>query len=128
MLRLDEMPVVEVHIVPSTDKMGGVGEPGVPPIAPAVANAVGGADRPASARVTAPTLDHLRSGDMRAPILPALCSCCRWRPAVPRLLRAEGRGDYPFATVQKVFQHPRCQNCHIPGDSPLQYAPACRIR
>jgi isoquinoline 1-oxidoreductase subunit beta len=39
-LRLDEMPVVEVHIVSSTDKMGGVGEPGVPPIAPAVANAV----------------------------------------------------------------------------------------
>jgi isoquinoline 1-oxidoreductase beta subunit len=39
-LRLDEMPVVEVHIVPSTDKMGGVGETGVPPIAPAVANAV----------------------------------------------------------------------------------------
>lgn len=39
-LRLDEMPAVEVHIVPSTEKMGGVGEPGVPPIAPAVANAV----------------------------------------------------------------------------------------
>ncbi len=39
-LRLPEMPVVEVHIVPSTDKMGGVGEPGTPPIAPAVANAV----------------------------------------------------------------------------------------
>jgi isoquinoline 1-oxidoreductase beta subunit len=39
-LRLDEMPLVEVHIVPSTEKMGGVGEPGVPPIAPAVANAV----------------------------------------------------------------------------------------
>jgi len=39
-LRLNEMPVVEVHIVPSTEKMGGVGEPGVPPIAPAVANAV----------------------------------------------------------------------------------------
>jgi isoquinoline 1-oxidoreductase beta subunit len=39
-LRLNEMPVVEVHIAPSTDKMGGVGEPGVPPIAPAVANAV----------------------------------------------------------------------------------------
>jgi isoquinoline 1-oxidoreductase beta subunit len=39
-LRMNEMPVVEVHIVPSTDKMGGVGEPGVPPIAPAVANAV----------------------------------------------------------------------------------------
>jgi isoquinoline 1-oxidoreductase beta subunit len=39
-LRLEEMPVVEVHIVPSTEKMGGVGEPGVPPIAPAVANAI----------------------------------------------------------------------------------------
>jgi isoquinoline 1-oxidoreductase beta subunit len=39
-LRLDEMPAVEVHIVPSREKSGGVGEPGVPPIAPAVANAV----------------------------------------------------------------------------------------
>lgn len=39
-LRLDEMPRVEVHIVPSTERMGGVGEPGTPPIAPAVANAV----------------------------------------------------------------------------------------
>lgn len=26
-----------------------------------------------------------------------------------------------FATVEKVFQHPRCSNCHIPGDQPLQY-------
>ena len=25
-----------------------------------------------------------------------------------------------FETVRKVFQHPRCQNCHIPGDAPLQ--------
>jgi len=40
MLRINEMPEVEVHIVPSTEKMGGVGEPGVPPIAPAVANAL----------------------------------------------------------------------------------------
>jgi isoquinoline 1-oxidoreductase beta subunit len=39
-LRMSEMPKVEVHIVPSTEKMGGVGEPGTPPIAPAVANAV----------------------------------------------------------------------------------------
>jgi isoquinoline 1-oxidoreductase beta subunit len=39
-LRLNEMPVVEVHIVPSTEKPGGIGEVGVPPIAPAVANAV----------------------------------------------------------------------------------------
>lgn len=40
MLRMAEMPKVEVHIVPSTEKMGGAGEPGVPPLAPAVANAI----------------------------------------------------------------------------------------
>jgi isoquinoline 1-oxidoreductase beta subunit len=34
------MPKVEVHILPSTEKPTGVGEPGVPPLAPAVANAV----------------------------------------------------------------------------------------
>ncbi|HEX8592003.1 MAG TPA: xanthine dehydrogenase family protein molybdopterin-binding subunit [Pseudomonas sp.] len=39
-LRLNEMPVVEAHIVPSTGKMGGIGETGVPCVAPAVANAV----------------------------------------------------------------------------------------
>ena len=40
MLRMNEMPVVEAFIVPSTEKMGGVGETGVPPVAPAVANAI----------------------------------------------------------------------------------------
>jgi isoquinoline 1-oxidoreductase beta subunit len=39
-LRMSEMPAVEVHIVPSTEKSGGVGEPGTAPIAPAVANAL----------------------------------------------------------------------------------------
>ena len=39
-LRMNEMPKVEVHIVPSTEGPGGVGEPGTPPIAPAVANAI----------------------------------------------------------------------------------------
>jgi isoquinoline 1-oxidoreductase beta subunit len=39
-LRMPEMPVVEVYIVPSAEAPTGVGEPGVPPIAPAVANAV----------------------------------------------------------------------------------------
>ncbi len=38
-LRIDEMPKVDVHIVPSSEHPTGVGEPGVPPIAPAVANA-----------------------------------------------------------------------------------------
>src|SRR3989454_755558 len=40
MLRLAEMPQIEVHIVPSSDAQGGVGEPGTPPIAPAVCNAI----------------------------------------------------------------------------------------
>ncbi|MEZ5704743.1 MAG: xanthine dehydrogenase family protein molybdopterin-binding subunit [Burkholderiaceae bacterium] len=39
-LRANEMPKVEVHIVASTEKPGGIGEPGTPPIAPAVANAL----------------------------------------------------------------------------------------
>jgi isoquinoline 1-oxidoreductase subunit beta len=34
------MPKVDVTIVPSTEKPTGVGEPGVPPIGPAVANAM----------------------------------------------------------------------------------------
>jgi isoquinoline 1-oxidoreductase beta subunit len=38
-LRFDEMPEVEVHLVPSREAPGGIGEPGVPPLAPAVANA-----------------------------------------------------------------------------------------
>jgi isoquinoline 1-oxidoreductase subunit beta len=40
MLRMNEMPKVEVHIVPSSEAPGGVGEPGTPPIAPAVCNAI----------------------------------------------------------------------------------------
>jgi len=40
LLAIDETPRVEVHIVPSTEAPGGIGEPGVPPVAPAVANAV----------------------------------------------------------------------------------------
>jgi isoquinoline 1-oxidoreductase beta subunit len=40
MLRINEMPEVEVHIVQSAEKPGGIGEPGVPPIAPAVCNAI----------------------------------------------------------------------------------------
>ena len=40
LLRMSEAPEVEVHIVKSGEKLGGVGEPGVPPLAPAVGNAV----------------------------------------------------------------------------------------
>ncbi len=39
-LRINEMPRIEVHIVPSAQPPSGVGEPGTPPAAPAVANAL----------------------------------------------------------------------------------------
>jgi isoquinoline 1-oxidoreductase beta subunit len=39
-LRIDEMPEIEVVIVPSVEQPSGVGEPGVPPIGPAIANAM----------------------------------------------------------------------------------------
>jgi len=40
MLRMNEMPAVEVYIVPSNEAPGGIGEPGTPPIGPAVGNAI----------------------------------------------------------------------------------------
>lgn len=40
MLRMNQMPTVEVYIVPSEEQMGGAGEPGVPAVAPALANAL----------------------------------------------------------------------------------------
>jgi isoquinoline 1-oxidoreductase beta subunit len=39
-LRMPEMPLVDVHFVPSNDKPTGLGEPGLPPLAPAIANAI----------------------------------------------------------------------------------------
>jgi isoquinoline 1-oxidoreductase subunit beta len=39
-LRMNEMPKVEVHIVQSNEAPTGIGEPGVAPIGPAVANAI----------------------------------------------------------------------------------------
>jgi isoquinoline 1-oxidoreductase beta subunit len=38
--RMREMPKVEVHIVRSTEPPSGIGEPGVPPLAPAIGNAI----------------------------------------------------------------------------------------
>ena len=38
--RMTDMPVIDVHIVPSNDPPTGIGEPGLPPLAPAFANAL----------------------------------------------------------------------------------------
>jgi isoquinoline 1-oxidoreductase beta subunit len=40
MLRIHEAPAIEVYIVPSEEKPTGVGEPSVPPVAPALSNAI----------------------------------------------------------------------------------------
>ena len=40
MMRMSEMPKVEVHILQGEGDQGGIGEPGTPPIAPAVCNAI----------------------------------------------------------------------------------------
>jgi isoquinoline 1-oxidoreductase beta subunit len=42
-LRINEMPKVETHIVPSAEAPTGMGEPPVPPLAPALANAIAAA-------------------------------------------------------------------------------------
>ncbi|MEE4012849.1 xanthine dehydrogenase family protein molybdopterin-binding subunit [Roseibium sp. FZY0029] len=42
-IRMSDMPEVEVHIVPSNEAPTGIGEPGTPPIGPAVANAIAAA-------------------------------------------------------------------------------------
>ena len=39
-VRMSEMPRIEVHLVPSQENPGGVGEPGTPPTPPALANAL----------------------------------------------------------------------------------------
>jgi isoquinoline 1-oxidoreductase beta subunit len=38
--RMRHTPPIDVHIVPSADPPTGIGEPGVPPLAPAIANAI----------------------------------------------------------------------------------------
>jgi isoquinoline 1-oxidoreductase beta subunit len=40
LLRMPEMPAIEVYLIPSTASPGGAGEAGVPPVAPAVCNAI----------------------------------------------------------------------------------------
>jgi len=40
LLRLGEAPVIEVHLLPQGGRPGGVGEPGLPGVAPALANAI----------------------------------------------------------------------------------------
>jgi hypothetical protein len=48
-------------------------------------------------------------------VLPLACAGCG--PSAEQKQNALAA----FETVREVLQHPRCQNCHIPGDAPLQF-------
>ncbi len=49
-------------------------------------------------------------------VLAAILSC-----ATAAIAQGDaGRAAQAFEVVRSVLQHPRCQNCHIPGDAPLQ--------
>jgi hypothetical protein len=50
-------------------------------------------------------------------VLAALVAGCGPRPTPEQRAQAVAA----FTTVQAVFQHPRCRNCHIEGEAPLQY-------
>ncbi len=57
-------------------------------------------------------------------LLILLAGCTRAVSTPPRTAPAadnRAAAIAAFATVQQVLQHPRCQNCHIPGDAPLQF-------
>jgi len=50
------------------------------------------------------------------------CSVLLLAACKPRVSEEQkAQGLKAFATVEQVFQHPRCSNCHIPGDQPLQF-------
>ncbi|HEV8611515.1 MAG TPA: hypothetical protein VGS98_15780 [Thermoanaerobaculia bacterium] len=53
----------------------------------------------------------------------ALVASAALSPAAPSpaVAISEQEGLAAFETVRVVLQHPRCQNCHIPGDAPLQF-------
>lgn len=59
--------------------------------------------------------------DHRATLTALLALVC----SLPGLLFAQtaaaAAGDPLFEPIRSVLQSPRCQNCHIPGDSPLQF-------
>ena len=60
----------------------------------------------------------------RTAVIPAACGiamAASLRSAPPATSVSEQDGVAAFETVRAVLQHPRCQNCHIPGDAPLQF-------
>jgi len=59
----------------------------------------------------------MRARTLALPLFALPLLACGPRPSAEERAQAVTA----FATVQQVFQHPRCRNCHIPGDAPLQF-------
>ena len=49
----------------------------------------------------------------------ALFALALGAPAAEKAAPARAEGLAAFDMVAKVLQHPRCRNCHVPGDAPL---------
>ena len=133
-MRMNECPEIETYIVESNEKSGGIGEPGVPCAAPAIANALFAAT---GKRVAAAT--HGPVGGRMKNFLPI-------RPSTTVAILALGSTlllSQPFAAAEPpskssaaaapsardgslftafvpVLRHPRCINCHSMGDFPRQ--------
>jgi hypothetical protein len=66
---------------------------------------------------------HTRSAVLLSGVAMAVAAAVTWHalPAAAQPTPPQSAALRSFETVRAVFQHPRCQNCHIPGDAPLQY-------
>jgi hypothetical protein len=59
---------------------------------------------------------------MNRPLLAAIAACgCTAVSHAQAPTADRSQSVAAFETVRQVLQHPRCQNCHIPGNAPLQY-------
>ena len=108
-LRMHESPQIDVTILESDDPPTGIGEPAVPPIAPAVANAL--------FRLTG---KRLRTLPLQAALGAMLVMLLALAACAPARADEGADGAKAFGTVAKVLQSPRCMNCHPAGDRPLQ--------
>ena len=98
-LRMSDMPELHIKIIATNNPPTGMGEVGIPTVAPAIGNAVGAADRQAAP----PPADVGGPGEEGAGVTPAIAQPCPPRPAGDAagfflaLWRSAGRGGWNMA-------------------------------